>query len=150
MYLAVRAPIRPSRLLRLLLAGYALACVGAAGAMLAWSDFHFATPGALACLLAGLVAARAVLVREMTRGIDISGPGEIRLTVQHGMGDTGRPTGLVKLLPGSTIWPHCMLLRLGELHGTASTTLVLLPDSMPADVFRNVSIALRAIARRDN
>ncbi len=150
MPLAVTALIRPSRLLRAVLAGYAMACLGAAVAMLASSRFHLASAGAAACLLAALLAARAAAAHEMRRVIDISGLGEIRLTVQQSVAGAEPVYEALTLLPGSTVWPHCLILLL-RTQGTGSlVVLAILPDSLPAESFRHVSIAVRAVARRDN
>ena len=150
MPIAVTVPVQPSRLLRLVLLGYALACVAAALAMLAGSRFHLVEAGAAACLLSAVLAARAARASEMRHVIDVSGLGEIRLTVQQHMACAASRSGLVHLLPGSTIWPHCLLLLLRDTTSGAITALAILPDSMPPDAFRNLSIAIRAIARRDN
>ena len=150
MSLAITALVKPSRLLRLLLASYALACLAAAWTLLASSSFHFGHAGAAACLLGAILAAQRAWRVKMTRRIDISGLGELRLTVQHGMGNAALPGELVALLPGSTLWPHCLLLLLRDADTGAGKALTILPDSMPADLFRNVSVALRAIARRDS
>jgi hypothetical protein len=66
------------------------------------------------------------------------------------MGHAAAPGELMQLLPGSTIWPHCLLLLLRHAESGARTSLAILPDSMPRDSFRNISVAIRAIARRDN
>jgi toxin CptA len=148
--LAVSALVKPSRLLRLGLAAYALANALAAAALTQEALVHQAGWLALACLAGALAAGAAAGKAEMTRVIDISGPGEIRLTVQQSIGAAAPPAVLVSLLPGSTIWPRCLLLLLRPPDGGRATVLVILPDSLAPGDFRKLSVAIRAIARRDN
>lgn len=152
MSIAVATVVRPSPRLRLLQAGLlasALACAaGGAG---------LAAPAV--CVAAGLaagLAALAVLRRNATaRHIDISGVGQIRLTVyqsmapqlsERGSGADGAP-GVVRLMAGSTLWPGLLMLRLRHAGGGVEY-LLLLPDSVAADAFRPLAVALRAIAAR--
>ncbi|WP_307720453.1 protein YgfX [Massilia atriviolacea] len=155
MSIAVSACIRPSRLLRLVLLGYAAlhlavalalvwrwaAGMGAAGVWTAVS--------AGACALAALLAWRASAQGEMRRRIDISGLGEIRLTVQQSLGAVPVQADVLQLLPGSTMWQHSLLLLLGSPDSKRILVQCIWPDSMPRAQFRAVSVALRAIAGRD-
>ena len=151
MSLAVSAVVKPSRLLRGALSVYAMASVGVAVA-LAWGGpdgFYLPWLLAAACLLSALVAWRAAALARTTRRIDISGLGEIRLTVQQSMGDAA-PRTLVQLMPGSTIWPGLLLLLLKDDGSGGVTVLTILPDSVPREQFRKIGVSIRAIARRDN
>jgi hypothetical protein len=151
MSIAVSAVVKPSRLLRMALSGYALACACAA-VLLLFGDpgrFHFPALLGAACLLAALAAGRAAARRATTRLIDISGLGEIRLTVQQSMG-VAAPRKPVLLWPGSTLWPRVLLLLLRDADNGALTVLPILPDSLSHEQFRKIGVALRAIARRDN
>jgi toxin CptA len=56
--------------------------------------------------------------------------------------DAGRE---VWLMPGSTLWPALLLLRLRSGDGTAFW-LPVLPDTVAPDVLRRVALAMRAIA----
>ena len=103
-----------------------------------------------ACLLAAAAARCAMGTGAMTRGIDISGLGEIRLTVQQSMGSAQARTIRVQLMPGSTLWPRCLLLLLRPEQGGPVRVLPVLPDSIAPDQFRALAVALRAIAGRDN
>lgn len=76
------------------------------------------------------------------RRIDISGVGQLRVTVQQGVGCVGMP---MALLPGATAWPCCMLLRLRAEDGTVHS-LVLLPDSVADGGYRALTVAVRALA----
>jgi toxin CptA len=152
MSIAVSAVIRPSRLLRFALSAYAAASAGAATLLVFGHAGRFHLPWllALACTLAALAAVRAAASGETTRRIDISGLGEIRLTVQHSIGTRRSARELVRLLPGSTVWPQLLLLVLREPDSGKVTVLAILPDSVPPGQFRNIAVSVNAIARRDN
>ena len=150
MSVALSAVLKPSRVLRLVLAAYAFVNAGAAAALVHGGAVHQAGLLACACLLAALVVGYAACKPEMTRVIDISGLGEIRLTVQQSIGAAPPQAVPVSLLPGSTVWPQCLLLLLRPRDGGALTVLAIVPDSLPAGCFRKVSVAIRTIARRDN
>lgn len=145
MSIAVCALIRPSRLLRRIVAAYAAAC-GCAAIALAWGAAQapaWPLPAACAalCALAALAAWGAA--PATTRRIDISGPGAIRLLVQHSMG-----APVLELLPMCTVWPWLIVLLLREA-GQGVTALLILPDSVPPEQFRNIAVAIRTIAGRD-
>jgi toxin CptA len=150
MSIAVSAVIVPSRLLRRVLLCYALANLAAGAALGAGLARPFALPwlGAAACLLAG-AAVLACLVRlPNVRRIDISGPGQVRLTVQQAIGTRDAPPPVpMRLSPGSTVWPGLLLLDLGGENGELCR-LALLPDCVEAGQFRRLSVALRDIASR--
>lgn len=144
MSIAVSAVVAPSRRLRLVLRGYAACCTGAA-LMLAGPQaarFHGAWAAAALCQAAAVAAWRAA--PATTRRIDISGPGEIRLLVQHGM--DAAPA--LQLLAPCTVWPGLMLLRL-QAPGQGVTVLAILPDSVAPGQFRELAVAVRTIAGRD-
>ena len=66
----------------------------------------------------------------------------------HVAGSSG-PTSegvAVTLLPGATVWPGCILLRLRTAAGK-TVTLVVLPDSLSPGDFRALSVAVRALAQ---
>jgi toxin CptA len=150
MSLAVSAVVVSSRLLRGALAAYALASAAMAAALaLGGARFQFSWWLAAACVLSAAVAGRAAVRGLTTHQIDISGLGEIRLTVPQSMGAAG-PRVLMTLLPGSTLWPGLLLLRLRDGGSGAVTVLPVLPDSVAPAQFRMLGVALRAIARRDN
>jgi len=71
--------------------------------------------------------------------IDVSGRGRIRLTVYQ-------QTGAAILLPGCTVWPGLMLLRLEQ--GGRRRWLAVLPDSAPPDARRRLAIAVQALAEK--
>ena len=151
---SVRSSLRLRRLLRVYAAVHLLAALllaghffgrGASGHSLRWR-----TGLGLACGAVAGLAWRRARRPEMTHQIDISGPGELRLTVQQSMGDAvvaGRP---VQLLAGSTLWPGCLVLRLRARDDGAITVLTVLPDSLSPRQFRALAVALRVIAGQDN
>jgi toxin CptA len=149
MSIALSAVIQPSRRLRVLVLAYASCCL-AAGLLLAGPQaprFHGARAGAAACLLAALLAGGSG--RATPRRIDISGPGEIRLLVQHSMG-AGREAPVLHALSACTVWPALMLLVLHETGTGRRTVLAILPDSLSPGQFRKLAVALRLISARND
>lgn len=143
MSIAVSAVIVPSRLLRCAQALFGAANLGAAATL-----GRTAPALAAACLLAAaalLLALRAGAPK--VRRIDISGLGQLRLTVQQGIGAGAARVELAELLRGSTVWPGLMLLRLRRADGRVGA-LALLPDSVESGQFRCLSVAIRNIAAR--
>ncbi|HZV64725.1 MAG TPA: protein YgfX [Telluria sp.] len=151
MPIAVSAIVAPSRLLRAALVLYAALQLGA-GLAAAWA-LAAATGGPIAacCAAAAGAALRAWAgaCTRTTRRIDISGVGELRLTVQLDLCAAPARGVPVRLAPGSTLWPQLLLLRLRAEDG-ALTVLAVLPDSVGPGQFRALAVALRAIAGRDN
>lgn len=149
MTVALSAALRPSSRLRALLllwCGVLFACALAI-ALLApqryWGGVAGAVLPLLASALVGWRSCRSKAVLTVRR-IDLSGVGRYRLTVQHEMaGPLCVLDQPLFLLPGARVWPNCMVVRLGNAQGTV-WPLVLLPDSMNADQFRVLAVALRA------
>jgi len=146
--------IAPSRRLRCLLAAFCASLCAAALAVGLLLPERFAFGGAVACvpLLAALSLLRPLLHAMATvRRIDISGVGQLGLTVQQEWGVRGAaaafaaPSSPMTLLPGATVWPCCILLRLRAGDG-AIRPLVLLPDAMPPGQYRAVAVAVRRLA----
>lgn len=134
MSIAVSALVRPSSGLRLVHAGVCCCAMASAAACSGW----FAP---LCCVLAGLFGLWRGRPYRIARQLDISGVGQLRLTVYQ------EPGVAQRLLEGSTIWPGLLLLRLGDDDGNVRVAMVL-PDSVtPAD-WRALSLACRAIAAR--
>jgi toxin CptA len=134
---------------RRLLASYGAAQAGMALALLAgWlGPVSGAVPVAGALLLAALLAARSVCQIGTAHRIDVSGTGELRLTVQQTTGQTSGAM-LMRLETGSTLWPRLLCLSL--LGDDGRRVLLIAPDSVTPDEFRALAVALRSIARRDN
>jgi toxin CptA len=147
MSIAVSAIIVPSRMLRRIVLCYGLANLGAGAALGAAPVQPFWLPlaGACCCLLAGVLVLRSLAPGRKVRGIDISGLGQLRLTVQQGSGSGATRAAPAALLPGSTVWPGLMLLRLRGEDGVVDA-LALLPDSVEPGQFRRLSVAIRDIA----
>ncbi|NVD74815.1 hypothetical protein HUX88_30460 [Duganella sp. BJB1802] len=134
MSIAVSVIVRPSSGLQLLHAGLCCGVLASAVACPGWC-------APLCCALAGLLGLWRGRPCRNARQLDISGVGQLRLTVYQ-------KTGVVlRLLDGSTIWPGLLLLRLGDGDGQAQVVAVL-PDSVTRADWRALSLACRAIAAR--
>lgn len=153
MSIAVSAVVVPSRRLRALSAGFALANLAAAilAACVLRDRLHAAPLSAIFFLVAAVCLSHAALRKTKTLRIDVSGLGQVRLTVQQDLrtsdaGDgpvAGPAATTVAILPGSTVWPHLMLLLLRAERG-ALTVLPVLRDSLTPQQFRALSVAVRA------
>ena len=166
---ALSAIVRPSRRLRCLIAALCAALVAAALAVGVGAPERFACNGLVAAApLAGALALGWTLIRSWRhphapaaaassqvlllgfgtrRRLDISGLGQLRLTVQQERRAVA-PAGQaepVTLLPGAIVWPCCMLLRLRAADGNTGA-LVVLPDSLSPDQYRALAVAVRALA----
>ncbi|MCE3264667.1 MAG: hypothetical protein K0R43_3746 [Pseudoduganella sp.] len=121
MSIAASVAVRPSPCLRVLRAGL-VASVLAVGAWCGWPL---------------LAAALASLRREVNCShIDISGVGEIRLTVYQ-------QQWRARLLDDCTLWPGVLLLH-AELADGRRLWLVLLPDAVAGPDWRRLQAAIRA------
>lgn len=155
--IALAALVLPSRALR-----RACALLGVAALLSAvnvqFSPASFHTPllvTACCALLCGL-SVHACTGRAKAHQIDISGLGQIRLTVQLCIGrepaatpDTQQwpATREVRLLPASTLWPQLLLLLLCDSDGMV-IPVVVLPDSVSPEAFRALACACRAVRHR--
>jgi toxin CptA len=149
MSIAVSAIVRPSLCLRLSLAAFAILAIGF-GSMLVLRQQAYSWPlfGACASLLAASSLSFFLLENGNPHQIDISGVGQIRLTVYQLMPGGVRADGsLVTLMAGSTLWPGLLVLRLRAADG-AVVVLPVLFDSVGAGLFRPLSVACRSIAAR--
>jgi toxin CptA len=160
MSIAVSAFVRPSRTARRLLAGWGLAQCAAAWAVGWAASARFAAAAPIAALLAGagLVLAGAALRRPKMHRIDISGTGELRVTVQQDLrmprpvrqalaADVAdRDDAALALLPGSVLWPGLMVLRLGAA-GQPARVLAVWRDSVDVHAWRALAVALAVIGR---
>jgi len=169
MPIALSVVVAPSRRLRVLLAG-AGACLFAAACavgLVAPAAFAAAPAVAAALLFAALCVAHAALRPAMVHRIDISGPGQLRLTVQQGVRRNEIDAQAARLLPGSTCWPRLLMLRLevgadaaaqpvpgactrlprlfGRRRGTVRHSVPVLADSLEPDAFRALVVAVGAL-----
>lgn len=146
MSIAVSAVIRPSPCLRATLAVYAAANLAVGIHLLSGAAASFRFPGVIAvfCLLAAGAAAYALAGTGNMRRIDISGVGEMRLTVQRNVGKTVTQNTRVWLLSGSTFWPRLLMLVLRDEEGSIAVVAVL-ADSVSAEQFRALAVAIRAM-----
>jgi toxin CptA len=149
MSIAASAVVVPSRRLRALVAAFGLCNLGAAFALaVALSERFLLAPFSAAFFLAAAAALlHAAARKRKTLRIDVSGLGDLRLTVQQDLrtndAECDPATGPVFLSPGSTVWPHLMVLLLRS-EGGALTVLPVLRDSVTAQQFRALSVAVRA------
>lgn len=154
MSIALTVVIAPSRCLRCLLAGFGASLLAAACAVgFAASPAFAAAPCVAAALLfAAACVLHAALRPAMVHRIDISGPGQLRLTVQQGMRQNKCEGMPARLAAGSTLWPRMLMLCLERLEGegvgpartSARTSVAVLPDSLPPEAFRALVVALGA------
>ncbi|WP_338764385.1 hypothetical protein [Massilia sp. METH4] len=139
MSIAISAVIRPSPALRIAQAALCLVVFACA----AWHG-----PGVAGALLflAGLAGALPLRGPVKFARLDISAVGLIRLTVYHQRRAPCVEAGQgARLLPGSTLWPGLLMLRLKDDAGRMHW-LAVLPDSTAPDVRRRLALAARAIA----
>jgi toxin CptA len=152
MSIAVSALVRPSPCLRLSLAAFCVLAFGFS-LMLVMRQHAYSWPltGAGASLSIALILSFTLLKNRNSHRIDISGVGQIRLTVYQLMpaGGVCADGILVTLTAGSTLWPGLLLLHLCAEDGDV-VVLPILPDSVGAGLFRPLSVACRTIAARND
>ena len=155
--IALCVQVLPSRALRAALLGFACAAAMTALAILLDpAAVHFPTAVCACCASLCALTLHARSAQVKAHQIDISGLGQIRLTVQQHIGQPpaatpGQPclpaAREVRLLPASTLWPRLLLLLLRDAGGGLTPVLVL-PDSVPPAAFRALACACRAIQHR--
>jgi hypothetical protein len=139
--IAVSATVWPSPCVRWALSLFALCALAAATSVAFQWGGYFALrwPLFLSCLLAAALAWRARAGASKAHQIDISGLGQIRLTVQHSGG------AAVDLLPASTLWPWLLVLLLRDAGGVVTVVLVGFGSVAPATM-RALAVACRTVA----
>ena len=147
MSIAVSALVRPSLIQRLVWGGCGLAQCASAAAVGLLAPERFMCQSVVAVVLAGAGAAvlGAAAAHPKTHRIDISGTGDMRVTVQQDVGR--RESGNAVLLRGSVIWPMLMVLR-HAAPGTGPRVLCVWRDSVDAAAWRALAVALAVIGRR--
>jgi toxin CptA len=145
MSIAVSAVVWPSHRLRRLVLAYGFANLAAAFAvgLLLPERFVLGPLTSLCFLTVGSVLLSSAMHATKVRQIDISGLGQVRLTVQQDMARNDEIGMPVALMAGSTFWPQLMLLRLGG-EGGAVTVVPVLRDSVSPAAFRPLAVALGA------
>jgi hypothetical protein len=116
---------------------------------------------ALCCTVCAAFGFRSAWRQRRIYHLDISGTGQIRLRCeslgQGGLSGNMPPMSeksaddggiLVTLQADSTIWPGFLMLRLKATDGHLYN-IPILPDSLPQDAFRAVTVACRWIAAHD-
>lgn len=161
MSIAVSVIVGPSRIHRALLCGCALAQAGAALAVGLFAPARFPGGPWLALVLAGTAAVlgRAAARPPKTHRIDISGTGELRLTVQQDVALDGGGGAMsaaaaatpALLLPGSVAWPALAVLRVAVPGASVWALPQVIPvwrDSVDPHAWRGLMVALGVIGRR--
>jgi toxin CptA len=154
MSIAVSAIVVPSRRLRALVALFGLSNLVAALVVgVALADHYTLAPLCTGFFLVAAVCMMHSVARAAkTLRIDVSGPGQLRLTVQQELRSNAAgeaPAAIpVSLLAGSTVWPQLMVLLLRSEQG-ALTVLPILRDSLAPQQFRALAVAVRAGRGRD-
>jgi toxin CptA len=173
MSIAVSALVRPSRIQRLVCCGCGLALGASAVAAGLLAPERFLYPPAVALALAGAGAAvlAAAAAPAKTHRIDISGTGDLRVTVQQDVdgrdragqegaaqegaaqegaareGGAAPQGGIAALLPDSVIWPMLMLVRYAA-PGAKPRVLAVWRDSVEPAAWRALAVALAVAGRR--
>ncbi|MCS0580415.1 hypothetical protein NX784_02295 [Massilia pinisoli] len=151
MSIAVSALVRPSRIQRFVWGGCGLAqCASAlAVGLLAPERFLLAPQLALALAGGGACVLGAAVRRPKTHRIDISGTGDLRVTVQQDVDGRDRAAreGAAALLPDSVIWPMLMLVRYAA-PGARPRVLAVWRDSVEPAAWRALAVALAVAGRR--
>ena len=158
MSIAASVVVSPSKRLLTLVAALCLGVVAIGAALAVGALVEMGLWARLLCASACLLLAgggfAATLRGRNTCRLDISGGGQIRLSVGAHMSpraddvtasDPNEGGMLVTLLADSTLWPYFMLLRLQDQNGRLHA-LPILPDSVSAESFRALSVACRWIA----
>jgi hypothetical protein len=151
MSIAVSADIKPSRLIFIVMAsacaGVALIGIGLSLLMPGHPSLSLRVTIAVVCILAAALALFSLLRSRKTIWLHISGTGQIRVVEHLLHGNTrAKPqvmkAGLAQLLSGTTIWPGMLFLRL-KLENGKTRTIPILPDCVPDDTFRALTVACR-------
>lgn len=147
MSIAVSVLVRPSRIQRFVWGGCGLALLASALAigLAAPGQVRLAPLVAAALAAAGSAVLGTAALPSKTHRIDISGTGDLRVTVQQDVGLP--PEGNAVLLPGSVVWPMLMVLRYAA-PGTGPRVLYVWRDSVDAAVWRALAVALAVVGRR--
>jgi hypothetical protein len=161
MSIAASVVVQPSRVLLALVGGICLA-VAALGLTLACgaiADLSMASRmfWPLLCWLSAGFGLFYMNRGQRIYHLDISGTGQIRLRCRHShsppwIDNAEKPATeagiLVTLLADSTMWPGFLMLRLKTGDGYLYN-IPILPDSLPRDSFRAISVACRWIAAHE-
>ncbi|MFC5475157.1 flagellar hook-length control protein [Paraherbaspirillum soli] len=154
MSIAISATIKPSKIL---LAMIAMQClmVAAIGILVGVGIVGPLTLAgrlglAAICLLGALFGIVHYCRSSRPVRIDISGTGQIRIAdiaLKRTVTALPKMPLVAHLLGGSTLWAHLLLLRF-RLDGGQVRTIAILPDCVPDEIFRALSVACRWIALR--
>lgn len=143
MSIACSVRVVPSRWFKSMFGIMLAACVAVAWRLgsLAWLPLPWRIALPLGIGLACLFAMWQVRALLQPYSLHVSAHGKISLTLG------AQKAALVQLLPDSTLWPHCLVLRLRDGTGRIRVLLVL-PDSMAEAERRALLVACRWIEAR--
>lgn len=145
MSIAVTANIRPSKWLAAIVGTF---CAATIAILLAFAIFGanqtFWSHSVLvtACIAVGYYWRQFLVKRENFR-LEITGTGQIRIA--HVQSPESTQLQTYSLLPNSTLWAGLIVLCL-EAEDNQTLVLLILPDSVDTDTFRQLSVASRWIA----
>lgn len=161
MSIAIYAVVKPSRVLFFLTCGMCLGTLAIAGAIGSGNVGELSPVSRVLFGSGCFFVAFSVLYQQIRQRsefhIHISGSGQIRFAELKPMevGQENSPPVLAKvetearLMPASTIWPWLLLLRL-QIDAKTVVTVPVLPDCLPADTFRALSVACRWITAHEH
>lgn len=156
MSIAVTAVVRSSRILFWLVSVMCASLVFVAAIIVSGRIGNLSTVAEIAlgvmCIVVALYAFISVNRNRQTHVLHISGTGQIRLAAlqAHELSVAGADDEqgeLVRLLPVSTLWPSLLLLHL-QSEQQQTRIVAVLPDSVPAESFKALSLACRWIVLR--
>lgn len=154
MSIAVSALVQPSKVLFVLVS--VIAIVGAMISVLVGLSLigRLSPVAGAMCGIIGVLSSAGGWLRYRRAArplrINISGTGQIsmeEILPDSLMANHISVPVLAQLLSGSTIWAHLLLLRF-QLNNGQTKSVVILPDSVPENIFRRISVACRWIASR--
>ncbi|RJX32596.1 MAG: flagellar hook-length control protein [Oxalobacter sp.] len=152
MSIALSATIRPSRHLTIALWGMSLVVMGGVLITLFELSGKFSFDAKMITTVASLLGVGIGCYRFHRRQriwcIAISGTGHIRLGFpKSAQYKEEAGSKVFKMMPHATLWHNMLLLRLRAEDGQ-TISLRILPDSVTAEEFRALSVALRWIVAR--
>lgn len=143
MSIACSVRVAPSRWFKSMFGVMLAACVAVAWwlAIVPWLPLAWRIALPLGIGLACLFAMRQVGILIQPCSLHVSARGKVSLALG------AQKAAPVQLLPDSTLWPHCLVLRLRDGCGRIRVVLVL-PDSMIESERRALLVACRWIEAR--
>jgi toxin CptA len=159
MSISIHAVVKPSRILFALTGGMCCSILFVAAAIGFGMVGNLSRTSQIVIGLNSLFIAFSVFYQQARARsefhIHISGSGQIRLTELKSINAGRKSNRLVvanaeaRLMAATTIWPWLLLLRL-QLDDKVMITVPILPDCMPADTFRALSVTCRWLGAHEH